>query len=74
MQTFCVNIFFVFCSLAIGVADKSIRVVNTNEQQLKTMQTFTQKVSGKVMSLSWHPSKDGWLAYGRCNTKSPFYL
>lgn len=51
-------------SLAIGVADKSIRVINLIEPQLKTMQTFNQKVSGKVMSLSWHPSKDGWLAYG----------
>lgn len=51
-------------SLAIGAADKTIRVVNLSEPQLKTMQTFSQKVSGKVMSLSWHPSKDGWLAYG----------
>lgn len=51
-------------SLAIGGADKSIRVVNLSEPQLKTMQTYNQKVSGKVMSLSWHPSKDGWLAYG----------
>lgn len=51
-------------SLAIGGADKTIRVVNLSEPQLKTMQTFNQKVSGKVMSLSWHPSKDGWLAYG----------
>lgn len=52
-------------SLAIGGAEKSIRVVNLSEPQLKTMQTFNQKVSGKVMSLSWHPSKDGWLAYGK---------
>lgn len=52
-------------SLAIGGADKSIRVVNLSEPQLKTMQTFNQKVSGKVMSLAWHSSKDGWLAYGK---------
>ncbi|XP_034256257.1 gem-associated protein 5 isoform X2 [Thrips palmi] len=51
-------------SLAIGGADKSIRVVNLSEPQLKTIQTYNQKVSGKVMSLAWHPSKDGWLAYG----------
>lgn len=61
--------FFVLCSLAMGVADKSIRVINLSEPSFKTMQTFDQKVSAKVMSLSWHPSKDGWLAYGKYRFK-----
>ncbi|NWU36840.1 GEMI5 protein, partial [Hylia prasina] len=52
-------------SLAIGVGDSMIRVWNilsiSNNYDVKT---FWQSIKSKVTALSWHPTKEGFLAFG----------
>ncbi|ESO89430.1 hypothetical protein LOTGIDRAFT_234283 [Lottia gigantea] len=51
--------------LALGVGDSMIRVWNTNNKTNSfDFQSLWQGIKSKVTCLSWHPSKESWLAYG----------
>ena len=49
--------------LAMGVGDGVIRVWKTGSQQIFDM-VYIRLNQSKVMSLAWHPSKEGLLAFG----------
>ncbi|XP_075458280.1 gem-associated protein 5 isoform X2 [Ascaphus truei] len=74
---------FVYClafspvaagSLAVGVGDSMIRVWNTlsilNAYEVKTL---WQGIRCKVTALSWHPTKEGSLAFGTDDGKVGIY-
>ena len=51
--------------LAIGAGDSQIRVWRTASQQLFDITNIHAKLNqAKVMSLAWHPSREGLLAFG----------
>ncbi|KAG9351942.1 hypothetical protein JZ751_023193 [Albula glossodonta] len=51
--------------LALGVGDNMIRVWSTLSIQNKhDTRTFWQGIKSKVTALSWHPAKEGSLAFG----------
>jgi len=51
--------------LAVGVGDCLIRVWNHDNSLNKfDVQTFWQGIKAKVTALSWHPTRENWLAYG----------
>ncbi|XP_072256588.1 gem-associated protein 5 isoform X2 [Pyxicephalus adspersus] len=60
--------------LAIGVGDSMIRVWNTmsvvNSYDVKTL---WQGIKSKVTALSWHPTKEGSLAFGTDDGKVGIY-
>ncbi|XP_077324510.1 gem-associated protein 5 isoform X2 [Lithobates pipiens] len=60
--------------LAIGVGDSMIRVWNTmsvvNSYDVKTL---WQSIRSKVTALSWHPTKEGSLAFGTDDGKVGIY-
>ncbi|XP_062977629.1 gem-associated protein 5 [Elgaria multicarinata webbii] len=61
-------------SLAVGVGDSMLRVWNTlsisNHYDVKT---FWQGIKSKVTALSWHPTKEGCLAFGTDDGKVGVY-
>ena len=51
--------------VAIGAGDSQIRVWRTASQQLFDITNIHAKLNqAKVMSLAWHPSREGLLAFG----------
>uniref|UniRef100_A0A8D8S5D8 Gem-associated protein 5 n=1 Tax=Cacopsylla melanoneura TaxID=428564 RepID=A0A8D8S5D8_9HEMI len=50
--------------LAIGVGEGKILIWNMFKRAYLDMQEIWQKIEGKVMTLSFHPTKEGWLGYG----------
>lgn len=50
--------------LAIGVGEGKILVWNMFKRAYLDMHEIWQKIEGKVMTLCFHPSKEGWLGYG----------
>ncbi|KAL3879528.1 hypothetical protein ACJMK2_031822, partial [Sinanodonta woodiana] len=50
--------------LALGVGDAVIRIMNMNSSGANDVTVFWQGIKSKVTALSWHPVKDGLLAYG----------
>ncbi|NWI97895.1 GEMI5 protein, partial [Pitta sordida] len=51
--------------LAIGVGDSMIRLWNTLAiNKVYDVKTFWQSIKSKVTALSWHPTKEGSLAFG----------
>ncbi|KAM9311522.1 gem-associated protein 5 [Gastrophryne carolinensis] len=60
--------------LAVGVGDSMIRVWNTmsvvNSYDVKTL---WQSIRSKVTALSWHPTKEGSLAFGTDDGKVGIY-
>ncbi|XP_043925480.1 gem-associated protein 5 isoform X2 [Protopterus annectens] len=51
--------------LAVGVGDTMIRVWHTLSLHNKfEVKSFWQGIKGKVMALSWHPAREGFLAFG----------
>ncbi|XP_048853566.1 gem-associated protein 5 isoform X1 [Brienomyrus brachyistius] len=60
--------------LAMGVGDSMIRVWNTLSVTNKyDTKTFWQGVKSKVTALSWHPTKEGSLAFGTDDGKVGIY-
>ncbi|KAI5711468.1 hypothetical protein M8J75_000584 [Diaphorina citri] len=50
--------------LAIGLGEGKILIWNMFKRAFLDMTEIWQKIEGKVMTLCFHPSKEGWLAYG----------
>uniref|UniRef100_A0A8C7VS29 Gem (nuclear organelle) associated protein 5 n=1 Tax=Oncorhynchus mykiss TaxID=8022 RepID=A0A8C7VS29_ONCMY len=60
--------------LALGVGDGMIRVWSTLSIQNKyDTKTFWQGIKSKVTALSWHPTKEGSLAFGTDDGKVGLY-
>ncbi|MGH0178317.1 UNVERIFIED_CONTAM: hypothetical protein FKN15_012375 [Acipenser sinensis] len=61
-------------SLALGVGDNMIRVWSTlSIQNRYDTKTFWQGIKSKVTALSWHPLKEGHLAFGTDDGKVGIY-
>ncbi|XP_067142043.1 gem-associated protein 5 [Centruroides vittatus] len=50
--------------LAVGSGEGIIRILNTTRPGMPCISTFWQGIKGKVINLSWHPNKEGMLAFG----------
>uniref|UniRef100_A0A8C9WLG2 Gem nuclear organelle associated protein 5 n=1 Tax=Scleropages formosus TaxID=113540 RepID=A0A8C9WLG2_SCLFO len=60
--------------LALGIGDNMIRVWNTVSVSNKyDSKSFWQGVKSKVTALSWHPTKEGSLAFGTDDGKVGIY-
>ncbi|KAL4660029.1 gem-associated protein 5 isoform X1 [Arapaima gigas] len=60
--------------LALGIGDNMIRVWNTMSVSNKyDSRSFWQGVKSKVTALSWHPTKEGSLAFGTDDGKVGVY-
>ncbi|XP_064205769.1 gem-associated protein 5 isoform X2 [Anguilla rostrata] len=60
--------------LALGVGDSMIRVWSTlSVQNRYETRTFWQGIKSKVTALSWHPTKEGSLAFGTDDGKVGIY-
>ncbi|XP_012728852.2 gem-associated protein 5 isoform X1 [Fundulus heteroclitus] len=60
--------------LALGVGDNMIRVWNTlSTQNQYDVKSFWQSIKSKVTALSWHPKKEGSLAFGTDDGKVGIY-
>ncbi|XP_059487446.1 gem-associated protein 5-like [Neocloeon triangulifer] len=64
--------------VAVGVGDDSIRIWSMTDTTGKSSSTIWSRVKGKVLSLAWHPEKEGELAFGTsdgrvgiCNASNP---
>ncbi|XP_042304465.1 gem-associated protein 5-like [Sceloporus undulatus] len=60
--------------LAVGVGDGMLRVWNTlSINNYYDLKTFWQGIKSKVTALSWHPTKEGSLAFGTDDGKVGIY-
>lgn len=50
--------------LAVGSGDGVIRILNMAKSHFQSTATFWQGIKGKVTNISWHPDKEGLIAFG----------
>ncbi|KAJ9592049.1 hypothetical protein L9F63_001428, partial [Diploptera punctata] len=68
-----INSSFDYQMIAFGVGDGTIRIWNLSNSTFLEITTLWKKIKGKVMALAWHPTKEGWLAYGTSDGRVGLY-